>query len=425
MLPGRTRRARVYNDVEYNAASIPTKLPLIDMLADNYEVVSKQPLAHCLFMAVQHLQGSFVPLLHAIVAAGVPYEYCFLIGKAYSSHPLVLDYLKRLGCIIDRSDCMKSFANSYEREMEDRIDHMLQRICNLLDTTPNTTVVLLDEGGKAVRALHERYQSYAPRFRCVEQTTRGIKEIHHLPLIAPVINIARSWGKQRIEGPLIADSMAQGLATNLDRWKHVFTLASTDVLVFGYGVVGRLVTAELLRQGYQVTIYDSDKAALEEARFVGRRIWDDSSNLATFSLIMSCTGSPSLSERDLGQLKSSALLVNGASSDIEFPAGQIRSIGEIIYSRGAPEVSTVPFQPWLNLYRAVYAGQTIHLANGGFPINFSGELDSVAPEKFQVTRALMYLGAIQAVSTNQIGIIDLDHTGQELIIHSFVDLNLS
>jgi hypothetical protein len=45
--------------------------------------------------------------------------------------------------------------------------------------------------------------------------------------------------------------------------------------------------------------------------------------------------------------------------------------------------------------------RTVRLLNGGFPVNFDGRVNSVAPSSIQVTRPLMLGAAMQALATSQ------------------------
>lgn len=72
-------------------------------------------------------------------------------------------------------------------------------------------------------------------------------------------------------------------------------------------------------------------------------------------------------------------------------------------------------QPWKNLYSVQSGLRTFYLANGGFPINFSGKLDPIAPEEIQLTRALMYSAGLQAVATQEAGLLPLSEGAQVMI----------
>lgn len=193
--------------VEYNSLGIPIKLPLIEYLKDRLDITNRKPLKNCIFVGIQHLTGVVVPLIHAIADAGIPYSRIFLIGKAYSTHPKVQAYLQSLGCYIGNKKLMHSAINPYETEIEAEIDDLLAMVMAQLDESVASSVLLFDEGGKAIRLIHEKYIEYAERFYCVEQTTRGIREVASLSLRCPIVDVALSPTKKEIEGPIIARSM--------------------------------------------------------------------------------------------------------------------------------------------------------------------------------------------------------------------------
>jgi hypothetical protein len=71
-----------------------------------------------------------------------------------------------------------------------------------------------------------------------------------------------------------------------------------------------------------------------------------------------------------------------------------------------------------------FHGENIVLLNGGFPINFDGHKLSIPLEDIQLTEALMFAGAIQAIRGLGEGIVDLDLGVQDFIIREFESLSL-
>ncbi len=75
--------------------------------------------------------------------------------------------------------------------------------------------------------------------------------------------------------------------------------------------------------------------------------------------------------------------------------------------------------PCFSLYRVSRGGRRFYLINGGFPVNFDGGVDPIVPEKIQLTRSLLYLGALQASYSQQPGLHDLDGRLQRMLLDAF------
>src|SRR5579859_4134804 len=184
---------------------IPTSLPLLDYLDQCYQVNRQQPFQGYAVLAVQHLLGSTVPLLRAIEDGGVEKQNMYVVGKAYSSHYAVVAHLRNLGYQV--VDAISEFSEQvpYDTILENAIRSALHKlITDYHLKSHNPRVLLMDDAGKAIRILHEDFFDYANTFRCVEQTTRGIREISKVALACPVVNVARSHAKVSLEAPLIA-----------------------------------------------------------------------------------------------------------------------------------------------------------------------------------------------------------------------------
>jgi hypothetical protein len=108
-----------------------------------------------------------------------------------------------------------------------------------------------------------------------------------------------------------------------------------------------------------------------------------------------------------------SVLVSASSADVEFRAWQLRPSAE---SLGNPEnwgQQGESHHPCFSLYRVPNGASHFYLVNGGFPVNFNGGVDPIAPEKIQLTRTLLYIGAVQASRANSPGLTPLDHRMQQ------------
>jgi S-adenosylhomocysteine hydrolase len=337
-------------------------------------------------IATQHVQGSFVPLVEAFLELGMAAGSCTVLAKGYSSHPDAVRSVRALGVAVEVRSGF-DVCQSYERTLETDI---LAAIA--ARTHWGRPLLLIDEGGRLVRAM-ERVGVRRGRVGAVEQTTRGIVLNRARALHMPVVSVATSGPKRVIESEWIVDSMLQGLQKSLSRAGIDSYGARYSVL--GLGTIGSRLYDRLRGHGRSVSAFDA------KPRNLGRFAGDASESSGVAHVILSSTGTQSLSLVDLERMTGEVVLVNCGSSDIEFPAAIIRC-------RAAnSDQENGSLDAWHLSYRYDIPRGRLLLLNGGFPINFQGQMDSVPLDKFTLVRTLMLLGAAQAVTEKRVGLLPL------------------
>ena len=369
---------------------------------------SREPFAAWFFAITGHLQGSFLLLYEGLVQLGADPRRMHVLAKSYSAHPTVIDYLHRAGVHVAIDNAF-DVGRSYERHMGLRAQQMLATMCT--SATPNAQIMILDEGGRLVRAATSMRLPSRHRVVAVEQTTRGLDLFGAASGRAlPLISVAASRPKREIEARWVAQTMLEGIRSQV---QTVPTLGDAITLV-GFGAVGAHLAGELAKTPGVLTIVDMELSRIALALKGGYRVLSlQEAKRHPVNLWLGCTGRTWLRASDLALL-GETLLVNCASSDIEFPAGYIRRCAAPTDSDGLPV-------PWHRAFTmATSAGTATTLANGGFPINFRGQLDTIPPREFQLTRALMLCGAYQASTcTDVVGLVDLRSYWSDLCVAAF------
>jgi len=415
-----TNHEDVVNDI------IPGKLPLLEYISQQYGIEDKQCFNGYKILAVQHLLGSTVPLFSMLERGGAKPEDVHIVGKAYSSHPKIVSTLSRSGYHVAGEVFRYSEDQPYDSVLEENIEIAFNEFIEDDNFAEGETRgLLIDDGGKAVRMLHERYPHLARKFTAVEQTSRGARVIESLSLMTPVINVARSEAKTRIESPLIGKSMVDEFKHSLDRWGNALSLRNNMIFLLGYGFVGENVASELERQGYSIAVYDPSEDKRAKAESDGyMTISDHSEGFRRAGTVVGCTGTPSITAEELQNIIPGTLLVSMASTDTEFSAWNLRPNGHVVHTHKLPSDFEVGNQeaalPWRSLYQVDLGGTTFYLANGGFPIDFSGSIDPIDPQKIQLTRGLLLGAAVQAVGTTSNGFFQMNQEMQEKIINEYV-----
>lgn len=421
----------VSNRHDTNALT-PT-LPVLDRLRAEFGTI--RPDTAGLF-GLQHLFGSTATLVRRLAEPSLSPRDVFLLGKPYSTHPGVADALRnQYGFWVHPDSTDQSRRDDNDALMDDRIGAVLERIADRFRSGRygrNRRFLLIDDGARAIRQLHEpRFDDVRHRFTCVEQTRCGTRHIADLDLETPVINVAESRAKLVYESPLIAESVVLELQKKLRGLRAAGIAVDRRALVSGYGAIGAAVADALRDAGFAVAVHDVDSTRLHGAARRGYTVCRDyGAGLRRGGLIVGCTGLPVMERRHHAEIADGALLISASSSDVEFRSWQLRARGECL---GDPARWTADGRcertpdadgrrwdhPCFSLYRIRDAWRTFHLVNGGFPVNFSGGVDPIAPEKIQLTRSLLYLGALQATRTTAPGLHALDDRFQQRLLSEY------
>jgi hypothetical protein len=146
----------------------------------------------------------------------------------------------------------------------------------------------------------------------------------------------------------------------------------------------------------------------------GFQVRHPSEAIRTADLVVGCTGSEAL-DITLAPIKAGALLVNMASSDLEFSPWKVSQASEAVSS----DRSDADTHPWRHLFRIKLRSREFFLANGGFPVDFSGAVDPIPPHRIQLTRALLLAGALQAVRSTGGGLQELSSEMQDVVLRAY------
>jgi len=377
------------------------------------------------FVGVQHLFGSTHTLVHALTGGLVDPSRVFLLGKPYSTSLAATVRMRAAGYRVHRGSAQLEEEGDFHSQSDRCILEMLAAIRRVLlrreESASRARYLLIDDGGRAIAALHRpEFAGLLPRFTCVEQTRKGVRELEGTDLRVPVINVAESRAKLDYESPIIARSVLE----HLDRILCQGGLhgGKGSVVVIGFGSIGAAVAERLRGLGEEVVIADACPDRRRMARVAGYVVEEETTSaLRRARIVVGCTGNEALQQEDYRHLRDGALLVSASSSDVEFQAWHLRALG-----RPLPEMGRTRGKlPCHCVYRVPLGGKTIYLANGGFPINFDGSVDPIVPGEIQLTRSLLYAGGVQAMKEWRPGLHALDERAQEFIIAGHLRIDRS
>lgn len=412
------------------APELPSLQTMIDEIAkpDEFEGFK--------FLGLQHLFMSTASLFDGLNQVGVDHGDMRVIGKIYSTNFACAALLESKGATVDGVSRRIVSSRPFEQEMEDSISWQLRQIIETLprppEKNPKSKVLLIDDGAEAIKLLHDEFPEYAPYFVCVEQTRRGARIIHELEekgaLKCPVANVAETWGKLEWESPMIGHSVVLETKQKLDQLEAYGVHTGKEALVMGYGAIGQAVAKSLQERGFEVHVYDPDPE--KRSRIPPDMIAhaDMAEALPHGQTLVSCVGKRTLSESDHDLLPDGAILVNAASADdelgpedlIPFSAkdGMLDEDGNAWGSfQGKPVClgmsEATAHSDWVIRKPS---GKELYLVNKGFVVNMTGERDAIPPRYIQLTRSLLFLGALAAHRSEKAGIVDVPMDWQKRLV---------
>lgn len=382
-------------------------------------------------IAVQHLFPSTRWLYEGLADNGLAKDKTVVIGKPYSTDQ---DTYRAMRASDWNVSWMSEMTLHTEKgsTFDDQGARLQQLFKDVDPTTTDKRFLLLDEGGKVLKALHEHFPEYAHLCVGVEHTDRGIQLLENYELKCPVINVARSEAKKRHESPMIGESVVASIDGSLADLG--IKIEPKEATILGYGAVGMNVARSLQRRGYTVHVYDTDPHKMAEARKDGMVTGSREEMLKHGHLVVGATGRGCLSVEEYALLPKKAVLANAASGRHEFGLEDVFGVDAQVKTEDPHEVFTTE-----GLRTSMVRGKMTVLGdaaaideqfhrvlrdeadpeveriaiNNGFVVNMQ---EDIPPEFIQLTRALILAGTLQAAEAKTPGLIDLDQGAQDFIV---------
>jgi S-adenosylhomocysteine hydrolase len=393
------------------AEPIPERLPLLDALVA--QQAGERPLEGAHAVLIQHQLGALVPTTQALFDLGLDPRRTHVLDIPYTANETVRSALEALG--IPARNFAPSNYNlelAYAAYQRRRVQDLALRLRAVLE--PGAPLLVLDDGAYFAEAM-SCFAEPLPNVRVVEQTTRGLIKLASDPALAayaagiPIVDVAGSRPKSRFEGPEVGVAICESLHAQLDG-KAPFR--GGDVLVLGYGTIGRAVASSLTGAGVhagRIFVSDPSPAARRAAVRAGHGIWSRA-EARRFSLVVGCSGTTSFSIGDRVYLDDGAVLASASSGSAELSRELFIELAD---THPSDDIYVVDREslPRRSIHDAIeihLVDRRVRFLNGGFPVNFDGSVNSVPPELIQVTHALQVGGAIQALRAEQSGLLPLD-----------------
>jgi len=381
-------------------------LPFINYFSK--EKLSQNTFSGWEVLFIQHNLGPFVSRLIAMNNSGLSFDRTWILDIPYSTNLKVRKKIHDIG--IPKEHCVEMLTNPLEHYTRRQLERLEDLVKKIIVKKPKKLLVI-DDGAYFVR-LFLRLESIEPevaknlgkiKIHLVEQTTRGLrflKEIKYQKLLKkykiPVVSIAKTQTKANLESPFIGAAVARSVLNKLqEQQKTKKDLGK--ILVIGYGSVGKATTKALQEFSESVYVYDKDKKKQKEAKNDNVFTLTKFPKRGNFNTVFGCTGYFSFGVKKTEILADDANLISGSSAAIEFNRPKFIEFAyedlhgdffikdpEITRREGIHATITM-----------VKKRKTFSFLNAGFPINFTGKIESQPYWSIQMTHVLLLAAAKQ------------------------------
>ncbi|MEO5756076.1 MAG: adenosylhomocysteinase [Mesorhizobium sp.] len=279
--------------------------------------------------------------------------------------------------------------------------------------------ILLDDGASIIRLAHREFPDLvATMLGAAEETTSGVRPLRAMhedgALRIPVIAVNDSRVKylfDNVYGTGQSCVMAFLDVTNLQ-------LAGRDVLVIGYGWVGRGVAAHANAMGARVTVAELDPIKALQALHDGHSVDSVERAAPTTEVVFASTGIAGVvTSAHVLAMRDGAILCTAGGGDFELPMDYLRSLDASIEVRQHVREYTLPGGARI---RVIADGDCINCAAGeGNPIevmDLSLSLQAIAAEQLALEADRMAPGLypISIEAERQVALERLRHEGATL-----------
>jgi hypothetical protein len=361
------------SNITYNES-----LPVLDSISEVSPLKEMLSFDSIAFVCVQHLLFTTFNLIESLIQLGAYPDNIHIMGKSYSSCPLVVDKLVARGCHCYSNSPQKKLGFFADYFVQD-IEQMWREIYNDLQKKKINLIVILDDGGTCLSNVPNYVRKKYPLVG-VEQTSSGLTDIRMHRLSFPVVEVASSAAKQLIESPMIAEAVVKKLSPILPMSQRSLVCG-----VVGLGVIGTVVTQKLLSLNHKVIAYDKNSKkgktlgkALRTANI--KAVFDES------EYIFGCAGEDITKNLDITDINNNKTFISCSSQDKEF-----LTLLKIF------EENNCKYSSPLDHLECSLNGQTVKIYRGGFPINLDNSGESVKADDIQLTRGLLLGGILQGI----------------------------
>jgi adenosylhomocysteinase len=287
------------------------EMPVLRLIRERFE--KERPLAGIRVGACLHVTSETANLMRTLAAGGAEVSLA-------SSNPLSTQDDVAAALVAEYG------IPVYARRGEDR-DSYYRHLNSVADTNPTLT---MDDGCDLVSLLHqERAEQVKNVLAGTEETTTGVIRLRAMAaddaLGYPVIAVNEAQTKHLFDNRYgTGQSTLDGIlrATNL-------LIAGRNVVVAGYGWVGRGIASRMAGHGGHVAIIEVDPIRALEALMDGFQVMTAGQAAAWGDLFVTATGNVNVFRREhFESMHDGAVLANSGHFDAELDLAALRQMAE-------------------------------------------------------------------------------------------------
>jgi S-adenosylhomocysteine hydrolase len=327
-------------------------------------------------------------------------ENIHIIGKPYSTISSCLDIIKNFGInyyLNLRPDSYGNFKKYFIKDIHSMwkqiVSSHLSKISNLL---------VLDDGGLCITNTPNKIvKNY--KIIGIEQTQNGLDIIKNFKLLYPVVNVASSAVKKKLEPYIITNSIISSIGAK--------KIENKRCGIVGYGALGSILSKKITSIANELIFYDINSK-------INSKLKNNAKNVLELfqktDILFGCTGVDitKIIFRKMLSFENNKTLVSCSSGDYEFNS----LLNKLHYKPNEKKLTT-------NI-EYIYNKFKLQILNGGFPINFNRQYEVEPIEHIQLTRTLLFIGIIQSLfmenKKNTNLIYKLDALLQKSVVNNWV-----
>ncbi|KAK5902440.1 hypothetical protein CesoFtcFv8_007690 [Champsocephalus esox] len=228
---------------------------------------------------------------------------------------------------------------AWKGESEDDFWWCIDRCVGAESWQPN---MILDDGGDLTHWIQKKYPSIFKKLKgIVEESVTGIYRLYQLSkagrLCVPAMNVNDSVTKQKFDNLYCCkESVLDGLKRTTD-----VMFGGKQVVVCGYGEVGKGCCAALKALGAVVNVTEADPICALQACMDGFRVIKLGEVVRQVDMVITCTGNKNVVGREhMDRMKNGCIVCNMGHSNTEIDLVSLRT-AELRWERVRPQVDHV------------------------------------------------------------------------------------
>ena len=303
-----------------------TEMPGLIALRDEYNEI--QPLKGANIVGCLHMTVQTAVLIETLINLGATIRWSSCNIFSTQDHAAAAIAAKNIPVF------------AWQGETEEEYDWCLEQTIEGPDGwKPN---MILDDGGDLTQLIHKKYPELLENIIGLsEETTTGVLRLYEMEqdgtLGVPAINVNDSVTKSKFDNLYgTRESLVDGIKRATD-----VMLAGKNVVVCGYGDVGKGSAESLRSQGARVTVTEIDPICALQASMEGYEVTTMDEMASKADVFVTATGNKDIITIDhMREMKDRAIVCNIGHFDSEI---QVSALKNLKWNNIKPQVDEIEF----------------------------------------------------------------------------------